>query len=267
MTTTGQDFTTYAGDAGQPQFTVKDGNGAVIDISGVLEILWSAGRDYIAAPVYTRLKSAGQIGFDGTNGVDGVFFLKIADGDTASLRGFYVHKAVITDASGNVSTVELGRWEVGASTPAWTYSGDPSLSDRDAVRNYIGDTDSANPQLFDAEIDYLLTQFGSPLLSAAQACRNLISRYARRVSKRVGDLSINYSDIVKNYTALAEQLQTQGEQAGANLYAGGTSVSDMESVDANTDRVRPPFQRKQFDIPNASQNIQAPPDEEFSPTP
>lgn len=265
MTATGQDFTIYAADDAQPLFTVTDGTGAPLDLSSATEIVWDAARDATATAVLSVSMTGGAITFV-TDGTDGRILVKLAAPQTTGLTGFYLHRVRVTDAAGNVSTVSLGRMQVGR-VPAWSYSGDPSNSDRDAVRHWVGDTDPTNQQLTDPEVDYTLSQFPSPLLAAAQCARTLAGRYARKVNKRVGDLSISYSDLSKNFYALAASLQTQGEQSGVTLYAGGTSLSDMESVRANSDRVPQPFSRGQFDIPNSSGTLQAPPDEQFDASP
>ena len=245
MTSTDQDFTTYAGDDALPVFTIYDGDGATIDISTVTQIEWLASRDADTAAVIDKLKSTGGIVLvDG--GTDGQFTPIILKTDTAALTGFYFHRAIITDESGDVSTVTLGRWKVGPK-PMSTYSGDPQLSDRDAVRMYIGDTDSDSWQLTDPEIDYLLTTFGSPLFAAAQAARNIASKYARKVTKRVGDLSISYGDLQKNYLDLAAELEARASTMGIAPYSGGTSIADIIAVNQNTDRPKPSFRRDMFD--------------------
>lgn len=260
MTAVNQDFTTYAGDAAYPQFTVRDGSGAVIDISTVEEIIWNAARDLASAPVLAKAMTTGGISLVG-GGTVGIFQLNLASGDTAALTGYYIHQARITDASGNVSTVTLGRMQVGRA-PAWTYSGDPSLSARDAVRYYISDTDSANPLVYDGEIDYLLANYATPLFAAAQAARNLGGKFAKQVtSKRVGDLALTYANQAANYMALAASLQSQAEMKGVTIYAGGISKSDMASVDGNSDRVKPPFAIKQFNIPGSADAAQVPGDD------
>lgn len=261
MTDTGQDFTSYAGDAFQPVYTVYSdaANTTPLNISTVTEILWQAQRDLDSAVVLTKLKSTGGISFV-TDGSNGKFVVNGLAADSAALSGYYITQAKITDALGNISTVAIGRWRVGRA-PVWTYSGDPSLSDRDAVRFYISDTDAANPLFYDGEIDYLLTQFPTALYAAAQAARSLAGKFAGQVtSKKVGDLALTYAEKVKNYTALAASLQLQAEQAGAQLYSGGTSKSDMAAVAADSNRVPQPFSRGQFDITPQSQGPAFPPD-------
>lgn len=130
----------------------------------------------------------------------------------------------------------------------YTYSGDPSSSPMDAVRFWIQDT--ASPWLAsNQEITYVLVNYPNPILAAAQMCRSIATKFANAVNKRVGDLSINYSDKSKAYLAMAEQFDLQGVMSGLTPYAGGISLSDMQADVQNTDKVRPPFYQDQFDIP------------------
>lgn len=259
MTSVSQDFTVYAGDSALPVFTVVDGSGVAIDISGVSQILWNAQRDLDSAAVLSKTKTAGEITFY-TDGTDGKFKVWILPTDSAPLSNYYIHQAIITDQFGNVSTVTTGRLRI-ARQPIWTYSGNPSLSERDAVRFHIQDTDSANPLYYDGEIDYLLTKFPNPLYAAAQAARSLAAKFAGQVtSKRVGDLALTYAEKVKNYLALADALEMQADQTGAQLYSGGTSKSDMTAVAADSNRVPQPFSRGQFDITPQSEAPAVPPD-------
>jgi hypothetical protein len=96
---------------------------------------------------------------------------------------------------------------------AWTYSGNPGASDRDLVRFLIGDTDSTDEQLSDAEVDYLLTAWTYPYGAAIAACSNLAATYSRMVdtSKKVGDLSLtkSYGARQAQYAGLAAQLRAQ----------------------------------------------------------
>lgn len=132
-----------------------------------------------------------------------------------------------------------------------SYSGDPASSSKDAVRFWTGDT-SAPWLLSDEEINYTLTSYPSTQRAAAACLRKVAASYARKPSRSVGDLSISYSDMAKQYAAAADALEAQAnanDATGALPYSGGISVSDMEGVDSNTDRVKPPFRNRQFDNP------------------
>ncbi len=101
---------------------------------------------------------------------------------------------------------------------AWTYSGNPASSLRDRVRFLIGDTDSTNQLLQDAEIDWLLSQWNNDAyVAATQACNSLATRFAAKsdYSKSVGDLSIStqYGQQADRYRALAAALAAQAATA------------------------------------------------------
>lgn len=252
MTDTSQDFTSYAGDAFQPTYTIYSdtANTTPLNLSTVLEITWTAQRDLSSAPVITKTKTGGGIVFV-TDGSNGQVRINGLASDSQPLSGYYIIQLSIIDALSNTSTVATGRWRVGRA-PIATYSGDPVNSTRDAVRMYIGDTDPATAKLQDSEIDYFVANYPSVLFAAAAAARNLAGRFARSASKRVGDLSIQLGEISKNYYDMADRLEAEAHKSGVTIYAGGTSIADMCAVNANSDRVKPSFTMKQFDIPDSS---------------
>lgn len=251
MTAPSQDFTIMAGDDDAPIFQVVDGNGAPLNISAVSDILWIAQRDLGSPAILSKAMTAGQITLL-DSGNEGRFAVTINRTDTLTLSGFYMHEAVLIDDVGLRSTVSTGRMNIGRA-PAWTYSGDPTLSKRDAVRTYIGDVDSAFPLLYDAQIDLMLATFGAPLFAAAAAARAIAAKFSRKVTKRVGDTTLTYSDLAKQFLALADELQAQGDQhSGVTVYAGGTSLSDMNANLLNPDRPRSPFWLWQFTNRGAS---------------
>lgn len=78
------------------------------------------------------------------------------------------------------------------------YSGDPSTSDRDAVRFIIGDV--GTPELLsDDEVDWCLGQENNIYLSAALACETIASALAKQIDKTVGDLSVQLSQKYDHY--------------------------------------------------------------------
>jgi hypothetical protein len=252
MADVNQNFTTYAGDNPSPVFTVylDAANTQVANISSVQQITWQASRVVGGAAAISKNKTGGGIVFD-TDGSNGKFKVLIASADTQNLTGFYFFTATITDAAGNVTTVATGQMRVGVQ-PASTYSGDPSSSANDYVRSLIGDVDMTNPTLTDLELSNLNTQNPSPLFAAAAACRMLAMRYGLKASRKVGDLSINYGDLVKNYIAMADEFEMKAKISGNQPYAGGTSRADEEANNQNSDRIKPPFTSDQFDNPLAS---------------
>jgi hypothetical protein len=90
---------------------------------------------------------------------------------------------------------------------AWTYSGDPTSSDRDKVRFLIGDTDTNDQLLQDGEIDYLITLKGSAEGAAYQACATLMAKYAREVDYAIGPEKAQASQRLENFKKVMESLR------------------------------------------------------------
>lgn len=246
MAKANQNFTIYAGDAAQPIFSVVDSDCDPLDISGVANIIWNTQRSLTDPVLLTK-----QLNPDGTiemigDGSGGQFTVTLTDADTAPLTGSYLHQAIIVDDQGNRTTVSVGRMSVGRA-PAWSYSDDPANSPRDAVRAFVGDIDAAYPLLYDSQIDLCLSTYGGPLYAAAGAARMIGAQFSGRVTKRVGDMTINYSDLAKQFFALADELQGQAQvHSGATVFAGGTSRSQMKANLLNPDRPKSPFWLWQF---------------------
>ena len=133
----------------------------------------------------------------------------------------------------------------------WVY--DPTLStDKDKVRLTIGDTDTSSQLLSDEEILAILVDQPVVLLASAYLCRTLAAKFARDATYKVGDVSVNSSDIAKFYNELADKLDPQGVTAGTVLALpsfGGLSQSEKETLLDNTDAVQPSFSRGMNDIP------------------
>ena len=226
MTTTQQNFKTYAGDSCRPTFQVFNSNGQTIDISTVSQIEWDAKRDADSAAVLTKTLTDAQIAMP-NGGTDGLFYVILTGDDTTPLGGFYIHTARITDAEGNVSTITLGGMEMGQrATTTASYSGDPDSSPKDAVRFLIYDTDTDSPLYSDAEIAGFLSMFGGPMYAAAAGARAQAAKFSGLATKRVGDLSISYGQVAANWRAMAATYQQQADLGGA-VYTSGISKSDM----------------------------------------
>ena len=133
---------------------------------------------------------------------------------------------------------------------SWSYSGNPSASDLDAVRFAIGDTVSTDPLLTNEEIGFLLAPDSSTVASASvQAARNLAARFARDVDRQVGNLRISASQRAASFRALALQLEADRVAAlGRGVpYAGGISAADKERRYNDDDRVHGSFFRSSED--------------------
>ena len=98
------------------------------------------------------------------------------------------------------------------------------LSLLEAVRFRIGDTDEqlTDRQLTDRQIEYELELASDDVLLAAWRCAmRLVAKYSVRVTKKVGDLSINYSDLASQYRSLASDLWEEHMMSGIVIPAVG----------------------------------------------
>ena len=93
---------------------------------------------------------------------------------------------------------------------AFTYTNDPSTSERDRVRFLLQDTVSATSVLSDEEIAYLLSAWSEPVEAARAGAQVIAANFARQAdySKSVGDLSLSesYSARASEYREIAAQL-------------------------------------------------------------
>lgn len=140
----------------------------------------------------------------------------------------------------------------------WTYGGAPgtttSATRRDAVRLLVGDTDTTDQQMTDEEIAFALSQASDDIYNAsALLCRALSGKYARLVDTSVESVSSSYSQRAKQYAELAVRLTKEGKRMGSVglgvPVAGGMSISEMEGVENDTDRVPSAFRIEQFSNP------------------
>jgi hypothetical protein len=96
---------------------------------------------------------------------------------------------------------------------AWTYSGDPDLTERDEVRFLIQDTDSGLPLLQDAEIDFLIERwkprYDSLTYVAAVAAAAISRKFTGIVTVSADGVTINTSDLTSKYRDMAVQLRSE----------------------------------------------------------
>lgn len=122
-----------------------------------------------------------------------------------------------------------------------------------SVRLLVGDTDTNDQQVQDEEITFALAQNGNNVYSTAGWVAKVIaSKYARLVTTQLdGALQANYSDLAKQYMSLAEDLEYRGKTTGATLgvVAGGITISGIQAVRSNTNRVEGAFRRDRFRNP------------------
>jgi len=122
-----------------------------------------------------------------------------------------------------------------------------------SVRLLLGDTDTNDQQVKNEEIVFALAQSNDNVYyAAAWAARTISAQYARKVNTSLdGALSADYSNLSKQYSALAENLEYQGKKTSAvvGIKAGGITKTAVDGVRANTDRIAPSFRRDRFRNP------------------
>lgn len=131
----------------------------------------------------------------------------------------------------------------------FSYGFDPSGSNLDAVRFLVGDTDSSDPLLYDAEIAWLIGQNGASIYAAgAQACDTIAAKLARLADTTVDDVSVKLSQRAAGYQKLGGILRQQ-VATSVTPWAGGTSVADKETREEDSDRAEPFFDRRTGMVP------------------
>ena len=137
---------------------------------------------------------------------------------------------------------------------AWTYSGDPATTSRDAVRFYVGDTDTNDQLLQDAEIDFLLTQKPKPLAAAAQAARAIASKMSGLVDEKFESIDNKFSQRAGAFHDLAGRLDREAKRTGGlgTPVAGGIRETEVQAAHNDTNRVQSAFRRSQFANPSVS---------------
>jgi hypothetical protein len=132
-----------------------------------------------------------------------------------------------------------------------TFTYDLALSStKDKVRLLIGDTDSSEPYLQDEEIDFFLSQNSDAVeRSALDACEAIIARLSRQVDSSIESISVSASQRVAQFTRLAQRLKKKIQNGNNQLGAvvSGVSISEMNSVEGNSDRPESAFRLNQFD--------------------
>jgi len=135
----------------------------------------------------------------------------------------------------------------------WTYTPDFTTT-RDQVRFLAGDTDTTDQLVTDEEVAFAYAQEGSTRGAAALLLEGLAKKFARKCDSSVGDLSKSYSQMSKAFGEQAKAMRRSSAVYGIPV-AGGISISRVETVDEDTDRVTPAFRRGMLDNPTATESI------------
>ena len=136
----------------------------------------------------------------------------------------------------------------------WSYSGNPASSDNDAVRFFIGDTDTNDQQLSDEEIAFAVTVGGDKYVAAVICAEALVAKYARLGDSQIESISASASQKHAHYLSLLETLKDKAEAYSATASLPGPEVSGvntetMDSIRENEDRYNGVFIRDRFSNP------------------
>ena len=140
---------------------------------------------------------------------------------------------------------------------AWSYDeGNLNTTDAlgrlNATRLLIGDTDTNDEQVQDEEVAFALAQANNNVyLAGAWLCRGIAAKYSRSVDQEIsGALKESSSQLQSQYLELADTLEKQARKFGGGIgvAAGGITVSTVDGVRENTNRVQPSFYQDQFKI-------------------
>lgn len=143
---------------------------------------------------------------------------------------------------------------------AFTYTDDPVNVPLDAVRLLLGDTDTDDQKLSDAEITYFLAQAeDEPYGAAAIGARAIAAKFASEVSSSfdaVRGIRADFGSLSKKYMDLAVRLESQAKKYGKKggfgaPLAGGITISGVESAEKENDRNPTEFRIGMFDYYDA----------------
>jgi len=232
----------------QPAFqaTLKDGAGDPINLVGatVRFQMREFGADVLKIDADAAIISA----------LNGIVRYEWAVGD-ADTAGFFEAEFVVTYSDNTVETFPNNEFIT------IRIEGDETgLAERiNNVRFLIGDTDSTDYAITNDNVSFALTQASDDVYLAASICaRALAGKYATYVDTRFESVASDYSQISKQYYALATRLEAQSKKFGSRglgvPVAGGLTRSDIQAADQNTDRMKPKFKQDQFANPPRDYN-------------
>ncbi len=143
---------------------------------------------------------------------------------------------------------------------AWTYGGDPSASTLAAVRFLIGDTDTNDQQLQDAEITFAITATSDQYGAALFCANSLAAKYSRMADTQIESVRVSASQQYDHYRAMIVDLKAMAETfaTGAGIgtpWVGGVSISDIDSNRENTDRPASAFAGDKFHNPPSGSDL------------
>jgi len=118
----------------------------------------------------------------------------------------------------------------------FTYSGDPSTSEKDAVRFLISDTDMDDMMLTDTEIEWLIDQHPGTYMAASYAAELAGYKYARVINRQTGTTNLSLGQN-NPFLARAKELRTLAESNVAPAFANDNAASLIAAYGG----IRPPM--------------------------
>lgn len=101
---------------------------------------------------------------------------------------------------------------------SFTYSGDPSASEIDALRFTLADTDSASPIFQDEELQYLIDEYGdNPDKLEYYAFSAAATQFARTVKRSLGPQSEDPSGRLSYYRSKADDAKRRMTVKGLSV--------------------------------------------------
>lgn len=134
-----------------------------------------------------------------------------------------------------------------------TWSYDPALpADKDKIRALVGDTDTTDQLVSDEAIAVWLAQTGNIMDTAALIADGISASFGRRANLALDSLRVDFQARSDKFRDIASNLRLQATRLAGGLgtpYVGGVSISDMDSVEDNTDREPSRFKVGMQDFP------------------
>lgn len=131
---------------------------------------------------------------------------------------------------------------------AFTYDASSS-STFNRVRRFIGDTNSNDQLLTDAEVEDFIDLAGDDAIDAAATAIELgiLPKIARDVDRSNMGMSSSRDQKTQHYQDLAKRLRARAVGT-ASVYAGGISIDNKDTQDDNDDNESPVFYRGMDDL-------------------
>ena len=107
------DFSLYQGDTKRVHFSLKRADESALELTGV-EIRWQASKlkpngAFSPTPVLAKTE---QSGIEIDDEINGMLTVTLFPEDTVAISGSFYHELELLDASGDVSTVFTGEFQV-----------------------------------------------------------------------------------------------------------------------------------------------------------